>query len=499
MLWCWSPGNHGPSSCSGDGAGRRAAERTPGRSEIRALEFAKALGPDFDVTLVAKRRDPTTREGIRVLPARRSVILAEATRTDVVISPSLPPYLLAVKPMLGFAAVADQYDPHELELATLDGSQRTRELRRRFAFRTLQLRQADLVLCAGVRQRQALINAALDQTVRGRPLQIDPVVIPFGISQAPPPTGRRPLREHFPAIGEDDKVVIWWGTVWRWFDAETAIRAFAEISGQRSDVKLVITAGKPPNKNASRFEATKGAMALARELGVADRAVFFLDEWIPYESRYDYLREAELGLTLHRSEQGAELAARARYMDYLSVGLPCVLGRGDEVADDFERASYATLVDRPTPQALASHVIGPARQPRGPRSTQGGRHPVGESATVERRRAAAAIRPRVDPRGPELRRPHDVGKSCEDNVLLRAKGGRPGRRGDRLSPVSRAPRLGRLSPVSRDGSARLSQARRNGAADRPTVTDSARRSAATRVEVVPVSAPRAPSAATHTR
>jgi hypothetical protein len=44
-------------------------------------------------------------------------------------------------------------------------------------------------------------------------------------------------------------------------------------------------------------------------------------------------------------------------MDYLGAELPCVLGRGDETAADFEAAGYATLLDRPDPELLASTLL----------------------------------------------------------------------------------------------------------------------------------------------
>ena len=52
---------------------------------------------------------------------------------------------------------------------------------------------------------------------------LDPVVIGFGIPDPPPASGRRPLRERFPQIAEDDTVVLWWGSIWRWLDAATAL------------------------------------------------------------------------------------------------------------------------------------------------------------------------------------------------------------------------------------------------------------------------------------
>ena len=45
-------------------------------------------------------------------------------------------------------------------------------------------------------------------------------------------------------------------------------------------------------------------------------------------------------------------------MDYLWSGLPCVLGRGDEAAERFERAGFATLVDAGSPQRTAAALLG---------------------------------------------------------------------------------------------------------------------------------------------
>ena len=115
---------------------------------------------------------------------------------------------------------------------------------------------------------------------------------------------------------------------------------------------------------------------MAGELGVLDRTVLFLDKWIPYEQRYDFLREADIGLTLHRHAEEARLAVRSRYMDYLSAELPCVLGRGDETAEELGEAGFATLLEDPDPRG-ARH--GPARA-RG-RSTRDERRKSGGART----------------------------------------------------------------------------------------------------------------------
>jgi glycosyltransferase involved in cell wall biosynthesis len=325
--------------------------------EIRALEFAKALSTHYEVTIAAKRSDDGERDGIRVVPSSRRIMIRELARHDAIVSSCLPPYILALAPLHGAVTIADLYDPHEQELATLDdGRRRDRELRARFAIQALHLRSADVVVCASRRQRLELIRAATSVSADAR--LPDPAVLPFGIPDPPPESSRRPLRARFPQIADTDKLILWWGSVWRWLDAETVVRALAQIACVRNDVKLVITAGRPPDRKAERlFDATDEVRALASELGVLDRSVFFFDEWIPYEARHEYLADANLGVTLHHHAEEARLAARARYMDYLWAGLPCVLGRGDEMAESFGDAGFATLLEQPDADSVARAVL----------------------------------------------------------------------------------------------------------------------------------------------
>jgi len=398
---------------------------------IRALEFAKALSAEYEVTIAANS-DVREHCGIRVVPASRRRLVAEIARHDVIVSPCLPPYLLALRQACRITAVADLYDPHEQELATLHaGRARERALRERAAIQALQLRHADLVLCASERQRTEIVRVARELLAPGASLP-DPAVVPFGIPDPPPPRARRALRERFEQIDEHDTVVLWWGSMWRWLDAETPVRAFARLAqASRTDIKLVITAGRPPGKSAERqFDVSAEVRALAEELGVMGRTVLFLEEWIAFDERYDYLRDADIGLTLHRHAAEASLAARARYMDCLCAGLPGVLGGGDETAEELAAGGFATLLHDPEPDALAAALLALADDP----ATLAAARAAGRSLAAERHwsavgaRLLAALARGVPPRSPSRRTP--------PLSLLAGAGGYYARRAvDLLSPA----------------------------------------------------------------
>jgi len=336
--------------------------------EIRAVRLAQALSAENRVTLMAPSAERGEHGGLPVVPFSRRRLLREARRHDVLMASTVPPFALALKRSLGIVAISDQYDPVELELGTLgEGAHRARATAR--AARRLQLRSADLVLCAGRRQRELLEAEIEDCAAAAPPL----CTVPFGIDGELPRGEGRPLRDHFPQIADRDKVVLWWGSLWRWLDAETAIRAIATLAAARPDVKLVFTAGRPPNGDAERHSVLEEARALAGELGVLDRSVLFLDEWVPFARRGDYLRDADLGLTLHRDTEEASLAARARYMDYLSTDLPCVLGRGDETAERFGESGFATVVEAGRPDATAAAILAMLDETAAAKAAEAGR------------------------------------------------------------------------------------------------------------------------------
>ena len=148
-------------------------------------------------------------------------------------------------------------------------------------------------------------------------------------------------------------MILWWGSVWRWLDAETAVRAVARLAERRPNVRLVITAGKPADPGVTGLNTVEEVRELARAEGLLDRHVFFLDDWVPYAERARYIADADVGLTLHADGPEAAFAARARYMDYVWASLPSVLARGDEVADQLAAAGAARLVSPRDPEGTA--------------------------------------------------------------------------------------------------------------------------------------------------
>ena len=75
-----------------------------------------------------------------------------------------------------------------------------------------------------------------------------------------------------------------------------------------------------------------------------DRAVIFLDEWVPYAARGAYLAEADVGVSAHLPGLETHFALRTRLLDYLWARLPVICTAGDSLGERFAGGGMGGLV-----------------------------------------------------------------------------------------------------------------------------------------------------------
>lgn len=168
-------------------------------------------------------------------------------------------------------------------------------------------------------------------TLAGRGIEELIGLAPFGMENDEPARTGPGLRGTH-GITDDDVVLLWAGGIWDWFDAETPIRAVAALEDLVPPVKLVFYGTVHPNAAVGRPANVQRATDLARELGVLDRRVIFLDEWVPAGERANYLLDADLAVSAHRPSLETRYAFRTRILDHFWARLPSIVTDGDAFA-----------------------------------------------------------------------------------------------------------------------------------------------------------------------
>lgn len=324
---------------------------------IRFWEFAKALSGDFQVSLAVPNEDHPAGLGFAAYSyGRNKGRLRElASSADVIVFQGFILHRYPFLAKLGVPLVVDVYDPFVLENMRIRSRETMSERERihgsDLAVLNSQLWAGDFFLCASEKQRDFWLGMLLalnrinpytydsDETLR---TLID--VVPFGLPSNPPEHTRQALKGVYKTIGQDDKVVLWGGGIWDWFDPFTLIKAMANIAAHRHDVKLFFMGIKHPNPLIPQMQATDQAIQLSQDLGLYDKFVFF-NEWVPYRERQNYLLEADVGVSLHLDHLETRFSFRTRLLDYIWAGLPIVTTRGDSMSELVKQYNLGKVVN----------------------------------------------------------------------------------------------------------------------------------------------------------
>ena len=100
-------------------------------------------------------------------------------------------------------------------------------------------------------------------------------VVPFGLPDEPPVQRAHGIRGVIPGIGMDDKVIIWGGGVYNWFDPLTLVKAIDRLSKRHPDIRLYFMGLKHPNPGVPDMRVAWETQQLAKRLGLVGRHVFF--------------------------------------------------------------------------------------------------------------------------------------------------------------------------------------------------------------------------------
>lgn len=348
---------------TGDPIGVRMAG--PG---IRAWNMARILSREADVRLISTIGAVaiTDEFEVGVVSARQPKEMRKHEEwADVIIVQGhalqyFPSLETTEKPL-----VVDIYDPLHLEQLEQGRDKPLKrwndQVRESTEALNHQMLLGDFFLCASERQRHFWLGqlAALGRVnayTYSRDSELETLIatVPFGIPTDDPVSAGSAIRGQVPGIAQDDKIIIWGGGIYNWFDPETLIRAVSELSQTRPNVRLFFLGVKHPNPDVPEMAAVSEARLLSDKLGLTGVNVFFNETWVPYEQRQNYLLDADLGVSTHFQHVETTFSFRTRILDYLWAGLPIVSTEGDSFGDLITKEGLGASVAEKDQEGLVS-------------------------------------------------------------------------------------------------------------------------------------------------
>jgi GT2 family glycosyltransferase/glycosyltransferase involved in cell wall biosynthesis len=334
---------------------------------LRAWKISEALSAEHEVRLVtwtAANRDSDAFEVHHVDLQNERQMRVHEQWADIIFFQGYALKHFTTLQQSSKIMVADIYDPMHLEQLEQGREHGRVRWNHQVASATdvlnQQLERADFFLCASERQRLFWLGqlAALgrinpDNYAADDKLDNLIALAPFGLDSNPPVKTRPALRGVVPGIGENDKVVIWGGGIYNWFDTLTLVRAIARVAETHDDIRLFFLGVSHPNPEVPEMAIVQQTRRLAAELGLTGKNVFFNDTWVDLDDRQNYLLEADAGVSTHFDHIETTFSFRTRILDYLWARLPIVTTGGDSFGDLVAAEGLGVVVPERDVQALA--------------------------------------------------------------------------------------------------------------------------------------------------
>lgn len=312
---------------------------------IRYYNFSKELSKKFDVTLFIPNKDTDfsfENDNFKVIYGDKVKLMSCLEDIDSVIVQGIAfrlyPFLKKIKKPI----IVDIYDPITLENLEL---RKFIDFKDRLTYHETdldlileQLSLGDYFICASEKQKDYWLGM-LSAINRVNPVTYsDDIkmnkligVVPFGINNEEPVKTKKVLKGVWKNIDENDKVIIWGGGIWNWFDPLTLIEAMNVICKKRTDIKLFFMGIGHPNIKCDTTVADE-CIKKAEEYGLLNKSIFFND-WVEYNERQNYLLEADLAISTYLNNLETRFSFRTRILDYIWCNIPMVLTEGDYMSE----------------------------------------------------------------------------------------------------------------------------------------------------------------------
>lgn len=334
---------------------------------IRCLELARALSGAADVILFSPGEPDIEAEGFELARYSKGSLADDVSGCDALLFQG---FILNDCPELkqmGKYLIVDLYVPMGFEaLGQYEHEDTARQDAVQNAILTAvvdQLVAGDFFICASERQRDywlgmlsavGRVTAADYAEDRNLRRLID--IVPFGIPEEQPEATGRAVKGVHPAVGEDDRLLLWGGGIYNWLDPFTPIRAMKAIAGRRNDVRLLFMGARHPDPNVPAMRAYDEAVALSRELGLYGESVIFNDRWVGYGERVNYLLEADIGVSANADHIETRFSFRTRILDCIWASLPVAATDGDSLSELVEQQGLGLVTRSGDAAGLADAI-----------------------------------------------------------------------------------------------------------------------------------------------
>jgi len=294
-------------------------------TRVRCFEIAKALKRKNHEVVIAQTNEAKEAKisGIQVININRENMNKIIRDFDVIISYPNEFTFNLIGETKNKPVVMDLYDPVIMNDVFLD--KKEEEKTESILHLLNAFSASDLFLCANDRQR-VYYSSILTLLGKYEKDRARIVIVPFGIPDEELKS-KKPLIKGV-LVPKENKVILWPGPMYPWFDPQTMFKAMERVFKKRNDIALVFVGSNHFQNNIRTSEAYESIRKKAEANGLLNTKVFFIP-WLPYNERAAMYLESDLAIVTYKSSIENELSYRTRLIDCIWGELPIICTEGD--------------------------------------------------------------------------------------------------------------------------------------------------------------------------
>ncbi|OGC57521.1 hypothetical protein A3D81_01010 [Candidatus Curtissbacteria bacterium RIFCSPHIGHO2_02_FULL_40_17] len=156
-------------------------------------------------------------------------------------------------------------------------------------------------------------------------------------------------------FGGNDKIVLWLGGIYPWFDPCPLIEAMPQVIRNTKNTKLLILGGKHPNIEYKSFYDK--ALVLVQKSGLLGKSIIFMD-WVDEKQSYAYIKEVDLNVILSQQTLEDKYAFRTRILAPTLLGIPSITNGSDYISSLIKKHGAGVVLNSTDPTNIAAAING---------------------------------------------------------------------------------------------------------------------------------------------
>ncbi len=159
------------------------------------------------------------------------------------------------------------------------------------------------------------------------------IKIPLGVQEESYDIDKSISRIKDNLVPKDSFVIMWFGSLYPWFDIKDLIEGISIAAKENPKIKLIIVGAKNPKNTRKEFIKQYEDITSYVESREDLKKVIIFQDWINYSERFEWFNDVDLFVSINKIGRENKYSWRTRSTDLIAAEKPMLTNGGDPIGE----------------------------------------------------------------------------------------------------------------------------------------------------------------------